>query len=69
MIKNSEVFLNDLNVNYSNIIETMKNEKDPKKLQQIEKELNKINTLSRALTNYINYSKMKELKSKQLLRV
>lgn len=65
MIKNSEAFLNDLNVNYSNLIETMKNEKDPKKLQTIERELNKMNTLSRALTNYINYYKMKELKSKQ----
>ena len=65
MIKNSEIFLNDLNANYSNLIETMKNEKDPKKLLLIEKELNKMNTLSRALTNYINYYKMKELKSRQ----
>jgi|688.fasta_scaffold793762_1 hypothetical protein len=65
MIKNSENFLNDLNANYSNLIETMKNEKDPKKLLLIEKELNKMNTLSRALTNYINYYKMKELKSRQ----
>ncbi|MFO0415041.1 MAG: hypothetical protein ACK50E_05255 [Bacteroidota bacterium] len=65
MIKNSENFLNDVNANYLNLIETMKNEKDPKKLLLIEKELNKMNTLSRALTNYINYYKMKELKSRQ----
>ncbi len=64
MIKNSENFLNDVNANYLNLIETMKNEKDPKKLLLIEKELNKINTLSRALTNYINYYKLKDLKSK-----
>jgi hypothetical protein len=64
MIKNSEIYLNDLNANYLNLMETMKNEKDPKKLLLIEKELNKINTLSRALTNYINYYKLKDLKSK-----
>jgi len=34
-----------------NLIETMKNEKDPKEVNsRLRKELNKINTLSRALT-------------------
>ena len=64
MIKNSETFLKDLNDSFVNLTEIMKNEKDAKRLKELELELNKINNLIRILTNYINYYKIKELKSK-----
>ncbi len=65
MNKDSEKFLNELQANYNNILEIMKIEDDGKKIKAFEKELNKTNNLIRALTSYINYYKLKNLKSKE----
>ncbi len=65
MNKDSEKFLNELQANYNNILEIMKIEDDGKKIKAFEKELNKTNNLIRALTSYINYFKLKNLKSKE----
>ncbi len=40
MIKNSETFLKDLNDSFVNLTEIMKNEKDVKRLKELELELN-----------------------------
>ena len=63
MLKESEKLLNTLNAQYINLIEIMKFEKDVKKIKECEKDMNKISGLIKSLTNFINYYKMKELKS------
>lgn len=62
MNKSAEQLLNELYSNYQNLGEIVKNEKDPKLLKSYETEMNKINNLTRSLTSYINYYKIKELK-------
>ena len=62
MNKSAEKLLNELYSNYQNLSEIVKNEKDPKLLKSYETEMNKINNLTRSLTSYINYYKLKELK-------
>lgn len=62
MNKSAEKLLTELYSNYQNLGEIVKNEKDPKLLKSYETEMNKINNLTRSLTSYINYYKIKELK-------
>lgn len=62
MNKSAEQLLTELYSNYQNLSEIVKNEKDPKLLKSYETEMNKINNLTRSLTSYINYYKIKELK-------
>lgn len=65
MLKDSEKFLNDLIIQTNNLIEIMKIENDEKKLKELEKDINKNNSLIKILTNYINYYRLKKLKSKE----
>jgi hypothetical protein len=62
MNKNSETLLNDLYLTYQNLAEIVKNENDPKKLKLYETEMNKINNLTRSLSSYINFYKLKQIK-------
>jgi hypothetical protein len=62
MNKSAEKLLTELYSSYQNLSEIAKNEKDPKLLKSYETEMNKINNLTRSLTSYINYYKLKELK-------
>jgi hypothetical protein len=62
MNKSAEKLLNELYSSYQNLGEIVKNEKDPKLLKSYETEMNKIHNLTRSLTSYINYYKIKELK-------
>lgn len=62
MNKNSESLLNELYLNYQNLTEIVKNEYDPKKIKLYESEMNKINNLTRALSSYINFYKLKQIK-------
>lgn len=62
MNKSAEKLLSELYSNYQNLSEIVKTEKDPKLLKSYETEMNKINNLTRSLTSYINYYKLKELK-------
>jgi hypothetical protein len=62
MNKSAEKLLTELYSNYQNLGEIVKHEKDPKLLKSYETEMNKINNLTRSLTSYINYYKIKELK-------
>lgn len=63
MNKIAEKLLSELYSSYQNLSEILKNEKDPKLLKSYETEMNKINNLTRSLTSYINYYKLKELKN------
>lgn len=63
MIKDAENLLNILNANYLNLVEIFKNEKDTKKLKDIDRDLNKIQNLIKALRQFTSYYTMKELKS------
>lgn len=62
MNSNAEKLLSDLYLQYQNLTEISKNEKDVKNLKSLEKEMNTINSLTRALTSYINYYKLKNAK-------
>lgn len=61
---NSENYLNSLNATYNNLMEIMKIEKEPSKLKELEKEINKITVAIKAVSSLINYYRMKEIKSK-----
>ena len=63
MLKDSEILLIKLNGQYNNLMEIIKLEKDIKNLKQFEKDINKISGLIKVLSNFINYYKMKEIKS------
>jgi hypothetical protein len=65
MLKDSEKFLNDLNNQNTNLMEIMKIETDVKKLKDLEKDINKNHGLIKVLTQYINYYRMKIIKSKE----
>jgi len=62
MNKSVEKLLSDLYLNFQNLADISKIEKDVKKLKDIESEMNKINNLSRSLTSYINFYKLKDNK-------
>jgi hypothetical protein len=57
-------FLDELYMQYQNVADKSKNEQDPKKLKSNETEMNKISNLTRALNNYINFYKIKDIKNK-----
>ncbi len=65
MNKNSEKFLDDLYLSYQNLSEIMKIETDPKKIKSIESEMNKINNLTRSLSSYIKYYKLRDIKKEK----
>ena len=63
MFKESENLLNKIVLNNNNLLEIMKIEVDTKILKQLEKDINKNIGMIKVLTNFINYYKMKEIKS------
>jgi hypothetical protein len=63
MLKESENLLNKIVLNNNNLLEIMKIEVDTKILKQLEKDINKNIGMIKVLTNFINYYKMKEIKS------
>ena len=63
MLKDSEILLNKLNGQYNNLMEIIKVEKDIKKIKDYEKDINKISGVIKILSSFINYYKMKEIKS------
>lgn len=64
MNPNCEKLLDELYVSYQGLINRIKVEQDPAQLKILEADLNKINNVTRALTSYINYYKIKDLKNK-----
>lgn len=62
MNQNAVQLLDELHVNYQGLADRMKTENESIKLKSIESEMNKINILTRALTSYINYYKIKNNK-------
>jgi len=63
-MSSQELFLVSLNDKYNNLMEIMKLEKEPKKIKEIESEINKIQNVIKSLSSLINYYKLKEIKSK-----
>lgn len=63
-MSSQEAFLVSLNDKYNNLMEIMKIEKEPKKIKELETEINKIQNVIKSLSTLINYYKLKEIKSK-----
>lgn len=61
---NSDNYLSSLNATYNNLMEIMKIEKEPDKIKELEREINKITATIKAVSSLINYYKMKEIKTK-----
>ena len=61
---NSDNYLSSLNATYNNLMEIMKIEKEPDKIKELEREINKITVTIKAVSSLINYYKMKEIKAK-----
>lgn len=61
---NSDNYLSSLNATYNNLMEIIKIEKEPDKLKELEREINKITVTIKAVSSLINYYKMKEIKAK-----
>ena len=61
---NSDNYLSSLNATYNNLMEIMKIEKEPDKIKELEREINKITVTIKAVSSLINYYKMKEIKTK-----
>jgi hypothetical protein len=62
MNQNSVQLLDELYVNYHGLTDRLKIEQNPTTLKALESEINKISNLTRALTSYINYYKIKDIK-------
>jgi hypothetical protein len=61
---NSDNYLSSLNATYNNLMEITKIEKEPDKIKELEREINKITVTIQAVSSLINYYKMKEIKTK-----
>jgi hypothetical protein len=64
MNTNCVKLLDELYTSYHSISVRLKSEEDPTKLKSLVSEMNKITILTKALTSYINYYKIRNITNK-----